>query len=85
LPLNAPEKYWDLYNRKDIEIADYRFRPENLPDQISNSGEIFQYGRVEDYNNSDAFHRETRHAYYACVSYVDAQIGKIMDALDKMV
>jgi len=83
LPLNAPEKYWDLYNRQDIEIADNRSRPENLPDQVSNSGEIFQYGRVEDYYNSDAFHRETRHAYYACVSYVDAQIGKIMDALDK--
>ncbi|MFP4621161.1 MAG: sulfatase [Bacteroidales bacterium] len=82
LPLNAPEKYWDLYEREEIEIADNRFRPKNLPDQVRNSGEIFQYGRVEGYYNTEAFHRETRHAYYACVSYVDAQIGKIMHALE---
>ena len=84
LPLNAPAKYWELYDREDINMARNRYRPKNLPDQCRNSGEIFQYGRVEGYYNTDAFHRETRHAYYACVSYVDAQIGKILDELERL-
>ena len=83
LPLNAPEKYWDLYEREEIEIAGNRYPPKNLPEQVRISDEIFAYGRVEGNYNTEAFHRETRHAYYACVSYVDAQVGKIMNALEK--
>ena len=30
------------------------------------------------------FQREVKHGYYACLSYVDAQIGKVLDALDEL-
>ena len=31
LPFNAPLKYWDLYEKKDIQLAKNRFQPENTP------------------------------------------------------
>lgn len=78
LPFNAPKKYFDLYD--DVDIAENRFRPENLPEQLKNQGEILSYTGIKDYN-SVAFHKQARKAYYACVSYVDAQIGKVLDEL----
>ena len=84
LPLNAPKKYWDMYDREKIDMADNRYKPKNLPKECKNSGEINGYGRVAGRKSTDDFHREARHGYYACVSYVDAQIGKIMDELKKL-
>jgi arylsulfatase A-like enzyme len=84
LPFNAPRKYWDLYDREEIEAADNRYRPHNLPEPCRSSTEIDRYGLTGARKKTDAFHREARHAYYACVSYVDAQIGRIIAALDEL-
>ena len=83
LPFNAPKKYWDLYKREEIPLATNRFRPEGLPEQVRNSSEIYAYARVADTSDID-FQREVKHGYYACMSYVDAQIGKVLDALDEL-
>lgn len=83
LPFNAPKKYWDLYRKGDIQLASNRFRPEGLPEEVQNSGEINAYACVG--NPADTvFQRRVKHGYYACVSYVDAQIGKVLDALDSL-
>lgn len=34
LPFNAPKKYWDLYDREKIPVANNRFRPAGLPDEV---------------------------------------------------
>lgn len=78
LPFIAPKKYFDLY--KNVPLADNRFLPENMPNVSNISKEIRTYGYTEHYN-TDKFHEEARHAYYACVSYVDAQIGKVLGEL----
>lgn len=83
LPFVAPKKYWDLYKREDIKMADNRFRSEKLPKQVQSSREIFQYTHTDNVQ-SDSFHREARHAYYACVSFIDAQIGLLLDELEKL-
>lgn len=83
LPFNAPKKYWDLYKREEIVTADNRYLPEDLPKQVYSSREIFQYTQTGNVD-SDDFHREARHAYYACVSFVDAQIGLVLDELDNL-
>lgn len=83
LPFNAPKKYWDMYQRNDIPLADNRFRPKDLPSEVQCSQEIYSYARVGD-TNDDSFQREAKHGYYACISYVDAQIGKILKALDDL-
>ena len=84
LPFNAPKRYWDLYRREDIALADNRSRPDGAPKGCRGSGEINQYARTGKHKATDAFHREARHAYYACVSYVDAQIGRVLKAVDEL-
>ena len=84
LPFNAPKKYWDLYDSSKITIADNRYRPKDLPATCKPSGEIDGYAKVKDRLKTEDFHREARHAYYACVSYVDAQVGRVLDELDRL-
>lgn len=78
LPFNAPKKYFDLYGK--VEVANNRFTPLGLPKESGGSGEILTYARINQYN-SDDFHQAAKRAYYACVSYVDAQVGKVLNAL----
>lgn len=83
LPFNVPKKYWDMYEREEIPLADNRFRPKNLPKEVQGSKEIFSYACVDNTDDED-FQRKAKHGYYAAVSYVDAQIGKILNALDSL-
>ncbi|MBI9019336.1 MAG: sulfatase-like hydrolase/transferase [Phycisphaerae bacterium] len=64
LPFNAPKKYWDLYKREDIKLADNRYKPKDLPSQCRNSSEINQYGLVANRKSDENFHRQARHGYY---------------------
>ncbi len=83
LPFNAPKKYWDLYDRENIPVAKNRFRPEGLPEEVRNSEEIYAYACTTTPDDI-YFLKEVKHGYYACLSYVDAQIGKVLDALDEL-
>jgi iduronate 2-sulfatase len=85
LPFNAPRKYWDLYDPKDISLAVNPFRPNHAPDAaIHNWWELRRYVgiRMDKTPMSDVFARQLIHGYYACVSYVDAQIGRLLQALE---
>lgn len=84
LPFYAPKKYWDLYDRNAIQIAENRERPANAPDELQGSSEIGFYHDRDIPYNSNEFHRTARHGYYACVSYVDAMVGKLLAALDEL-
>ena len=84
LPFYAPKKYWDLYDRETIAVADNQYRPENAPPSLKGSGEINNYHNRNITYNSDEWHRSCRHGYYACVSYIDAQIGRVLGTLDEL-
>lgn len=91
LPFVAPKKYWDLYDKKDIQLAAYQKKAKNGPDiTYHNSGELRSYKSPDiDYtlNNENLLALDPRvqkkliHGYYACTSFVDTQIGKIMESL----
>lgn len=85
LPFNAPKKYWDLYDNARIELPDNYHIPENAPKEaIHNFGELRNYAAVPKKGPvSDEMARTLIRGYYACVSYTDAQIGRVLDALDK--
>jgi arylsulfatase A-like enzyme len=89
LPFNAPKKYWDMYNEDEIPLSPNPFIPENVNRaSLHGSGEFngYQLGDEEatlDGPVSDEYARTLRHAYFACVSYIDAQVGKLMDELVK--
>lgn len=84
LPFYAPKKYWDLYDPDAIQIANNRERPANAPDELQGSDEIRFYHDRDIPYNSDTFHKTARHGYYACVSYVDAMVGKLLTSLDEL-
>jgi len=84
LPFYAPKKYWDLYDRETIELADNRYAPKNAPRWLASSREVLSYhGRGIKYNSTE-FHRIARHGYYACVSYADVLVGRLMQTLDEL-
>lgn len=90
LPFTAPKKYWDLYATEDIPLPPYQAIPENSGKAtLHGSGEFNQYKLGEEKASlngpmSDEYVRKMRHAYAACVSYVDAQIGKVLKELDRL-
>ncbi len=86
LPFNAPEKYWDLYKREEIDLADNPFRPKGAPDAaLHNWGELRAYAGIPRKGPlPDDLARTLIHGYYACVSYTDAQIGKVLAELDHL-
>lgn len=91
LPFCAPEKYWKLYDRKQMPLAAYRKKAVDSPDfAYHNSGELRSYSDIpslvsfsdiENLQVPDDKARELIHGYYACISYVDALIGKLVDSL----
>ena len=93
LPFCAPTSYWDLYKREEMPLAAYRKKAENSPDfAYHQSGELQSYTDIPsiisftDIDNAilpDSKARELIHGYYACVSYIDAMVGQVLDALNK--
>ncbi|WP_372949459.1 sulfatase [Mariniphaga sp.] len=86
LPFNAPEKYWNLYSQENIHLPENYYRPENAPDAaIHNFGELRgYYGVPADGPVSNDMAIKLIHGYYACVSYVDAQVGRVLEELDAL-
>lgn len=84
LPFVAPKKYWDLFNRDEIDLAEFREMPDGAPAYAYHPGyELGGYSDIEikELKNNPEKQRELIHGYYACVAYVDAQIGKVMGKL----
>ena len=84
LPFYAPKKYWDLYDRDKLPLADNRYAPKDAPPALHGSGEYNSYYLGDLKVNSDDWHRTMRHGYLACASYVDAQLGRVLDELDTL-
>jgi len=86
LPFNAPTKYWDMYDAADIDLADNPYQPKNAPDRaMHNFGELRHYSGIPDKGPvDDEMARKLVHGYYACVSYTDAQVGKVLTELDRL-
>jgi len=86
LPFVAPKKYWDLYDPAEIELADNPFAPKNAPSMgLHASFELrTRTGVPKTGDVSDPDARNLIHAYLACVSYVDAQIGRLLDELETL-
>lgn len=86
LPFNAPKKYWDLYDRNEILMPDNTFLPANASQYFEyNFGELRNYAGIPKGREplSDSLSRTLKHGYYASVSYIDAQIGRLLDALEQ--
>lgn len=88
LPFAAPKKYWDMYDRGDVSVSPNPELPSQVDDVfLHSSSEFFgQYRAGSERGGagdrlSDAYAKQIRHGYYASVSYMDAQVGKVLDQL----
>ncbi|UZK67047.1 sulfatase [Sphingomonas sp. M1-B02] len=88
LPFSVPKKYWDKYDRAKLPMPSFERMPEGAPSFAGKvGGEINAYAPIDDKvreaDYPEALKRTLIHGYYAGVSYVDAQIGKLLDELDR--
>jgi iduronate 2-sulfatase len=86
LPFAAPRKYWDLYDRARLQLAPVQTAPVGAPSYAPTSwGELRAYAGIPGAGPlSEATQRELIHGYHAATSYMDAQVGKVLDALDRL-
>lgn len=93
LPFNAPKKYWDLYDPDEIPKADYHQIPEDVKSDICLHSNRNSYEPRGTYTwpGDTLWWRITpdrqkilKHGYCAAVSYVDAQIGKVLSELKNL-
>jgi iduronate 2-sulfatase len=82
LPFSCPKKYWDLYDPDDIEFAAVDSVGPDAPSYAVRHMEIGFYKEIDDPENIPRdVARKLIHGYYACVSFIDAQLGKLLDEL----
>ena len=95
LPFAVPKKYWDLYNRDEIQLAEFRENANNSPlVAYHGAGELYKYTDIPPIASfSDVKggmelpfdkQKELIHGYYASVSYADALIGKLISTLESL-
>ena len=86
LPFIAPKKYWDLYDRSKLEVSANQDMPKNGVEMAFQPGwELRSYSDIpKDRKLPEKLQLELIHGYYACVSYIDTQVGKLLDKLDEL-
>ncbi|MHC4085386.1 MAG: sulfatase-like hydrolase/transferase, partial [Planctomycetota bacterium] len=91
LPFVPPKKYWDMYDRDSIPLADNDFLPKESPAVAMNT--MYELRDYMDFLNTSspakgALTKEQqkllKHGYYASVSFIDAQVARLMDELDRL-
>lgn len=81
---NAPKKYWDLYDRNAITAAENSEPPRDVPQIALHDGREIRrsFKSRPDSTPTAEDAVALRHGYYAAISYADAQIGKVLNALN---
>lgn len=88
LPFSAPKRYWDLYDPEALPMPQFEDFPDGSPAVAhKRGGEISNFSPVpesRDASYSESLKRTLIHGYYASISYVDAQIGKVLNRLAEL-
>jgi arylsulfatase A-like enzyme len=89
LPFVAPKKYWDLYNKESIALSKWQKAPVGAPEfALHEWGELKSYVDIPKEILPSGIlienkQRQLIHGYMASVSYLDAQVGKLLSELEK--
>ncbi len=91
MPFSVPQKYWDMYDPQALPMPQIERAPEGAPAYAGKDGggEIAAYKPVPTPDEIEGpfpeqLKRNLIHGYYASVSYVDAQIGKVLTELKNL-
>ncbi len=96
LPFITPKKYWDLYDRAKLPLATNPFLPHGAPAVAFGDKSFGGFYELRDYMDysgaptpfegplTEVQQRELKHGYYASVSFIDAQVGRLLAGLDEL-
>jgi len=95
LPFVAPRKYWDMYNRAEMPVAEFQDQAFNSPGMAyHHAAELYAYSDIPPISSFTdqkvgidlplEKQQELIHGYYAATSYTDAQIGILLNTLDSL-
>jgi iduronate 2-sulfatase len=88
LPFCAPKKYWDLYDPQTFPMPVNEEQPIGAPNcALKRKGEITQFFPIPEEEEGlypDSLKRKLIHGYYASMSYMDAQMGRVIDELERL-
>ena len=86
LPFVAPKKYWDLYQRDAFPLPELTVPPIGAPGFAPTKwAELRQYSDIPEIGPLDAKQpRLLIHGYHAATSFMDAQLGRVIEALDQL-
>jgi iduronate 2-sulfatase len=76
-PFNPPKRYWDMYRREDIPAISNPTPPSGAP-------AVAMMNANDGRPRADEDIPEVRHGYYAATSYLDAQVGKVIDEAERL-
>jgi arylsulfatase A-like enzyme len=84
LPFVAPRQYWNLYDEPSLPLPANRTRVAS-PVALGDGVEFYTYTDVPAARPvPDDFARRATRGYLACVSFVDAQVGRVLDELERL-
>lgn len=78
VPFIVPAKYYDLYSLDEIQL------PRLDPGELSVAPRLAYLSQDPNYGMSEREHREAIRGHYAAISFVDAQVGRLLDALTRL-
>lgn len=77
-PYIAPKKYFDLYPQETVPL------PKQLPNDLDDIPEDALFTKPAHWGLDEQQQKEALRAYYASISFMDAQLGRVLDALDRL-
>jgi uncharacterized sulfatase len=77
-PYVAPKKYFDLYPTEKIKL------PKDPPNDRDDIPATALFTTPPNWGLSETQQREATRAYFASISFMDAQVGRLLDALDRL-
>ena len=80
-PRQSPQKYLDMHPLDSIKVPE-NFRPEHPDKEAMGCGPDLRDERLGPFPRTEYAVKVHRQEYYAIISHADAQIGRILDALD---
>lgn len=86
-PFIAPKKYWDLYNNTNFKVAENQNAPigrDDLKTYVPHGKDVKENMDAKTGRLNEAFQIQLKKGYYACTSFVDAQIGLVLDKLKEL-
>ena len=86
LPFTCPQKYWDMYPADTIKLPDNYYPPKNVPEPaLHNWYELRTYGGIPAKGGiPDETALNLIRGYRACISFMDVQVGRVLDELDRL-